>query len=717
MRRRRFASRSFNAGRLTHWEIDPDVMKGIWGVFCFAVAFFLLISFVGHGGAAGDTMVGILNWLLGAGEYVVPVVFGAIALIFFTSFRRNLYASAIVGSVLFFSGFLGLLTLTDPSHIRGGAWGLVVVWPLLQIMSPWAVGIVLAALFGISLLIAFNISPAKLFHRNKEEALALQKQEVEAPAMNVKTFGEATPIEQNKQKENTRPQKEENPKEKQEKDAGKEFVVTRGAMHKSDFHLPPVDLLEPETGKPNSGDIVARANSIKRTLSNFGIEVEMGEVNVGPTVTQFTLKPAEGIKLSRITALHDDLALALAAHPLRIEAPIPGRALVGIEVPNRGIATVRLRNLLDNEELRHAPSTLMLAVGRDVSGAPTYANLSKMPHLLIAGSTGSGKTIALNSLILSLLYQNPPELLRLILVDPKRVEFPVYGDIPHLLSPVVIDNHKAVNALRWTVSEMERRFDVLSKAHARDIQSYNGDKKVVEEDGPMPYIVVVIDELADLMTSKGKEAEALIVRLAQMSRAVGIHLVLATQRPSVEVITGLIKANITARMAFQVASQIDSRTILDMGGAEKLLGAGDMLYLAPESSKPRRIQGAFVSDKEIKRITDFLRDEAKRVGENVQQEEFSHAPGGEEHVSGKFMDFDSAGGAEGDDDELYEEARRVVISAGRASASLLQRRLRVGYARAARLIDMMEERGVVGPGEGAKPREVYESVAEEEGEI
>lgn len=697
------------------FEVDSDVMKGVWGIFCFAVAFFFLVSFVGHGGAAGDTAVNILQWLLGGGEYVVPVVFGAIALIFFTSFRRNAYTSTIIGVILFFSGFLGLLTLTDPTHSRGGAGGLIVVWPLLQIMSPWAVGIVLLALFCISILIVFNISPAKLLRRDKD--FQNQRQEsVEMPAMNVKTFGETTLAEAGRQKENVRQSKEDDSKEKQVGgDAEKEFVVARGTMRKSDFHLPPLNLLEEETGKPNSGDIVARANSIKRTLVNFGIEVEMGEVNVGPTVTQFTLKPAEGIKLSRITGLHDDLALALAAHPLRIEAPIPGRALVGIEVPNRGIATVRLRNLLENEELRHAPSTLMIALGRDVSGSPMYANLAKMPHLLIAGSTGSGKTIALNSLILSLLYQNPPELLRLILIDPKRVEFPTYSDIPHLLSPVVIENQKAVNALRWTVSEMERRFDVLSRAHARDIQTYNNNKKIVEEEGHMPYIVLVIDELADLMSSKGKEAEALIVRLAQMSRAVGIHLVLATQRPSVEVITGLIKANITARMAFQVASQIDSRTVLDMAGAEKLLGAGDMLYLAPESSKPRRIQGAFVSDKETKRVSDFLREEAKRVGEDAPQQEFSRPMSAIEQGSGKFVDFDSAGGAEGDD-ELYEEAHRVVVSAGRASASLLQRRLRVGYARAARLIDMMEERGIVGPGEGAKPREVYES-AREQGEI
>ncbi|MBI2463216.1 MAG: DUF87 domain-containing protein [Candidatus Spechtbacteria bacterium] len=692
------------------FDLDPDVLKGVWGIFFIASSIFLSMSFFGMGGIAGSMLVEFSDWLLGIGRYILPLVLVAMAVIFFTSWRRTVYGATFLGVVLFLSSILGALSLTTDDGARGGMWGFIIDWPLARLFSVWGAALILVTAFISSILISFNVPVGKWFKRKKEELLGEDGEVVKKEeSVEVKTFGEQSKIEQlnpalaKATLASVEKLKEEKKTEKKQKD---DFELIPPKALASDFRLPPPELLEVDTGKPHSGDIVSSANIIKRTLQNFGIDVEMGEVNIGPTVTQFTLKPAEGIKLARITALHNDLSLALAAHPLRIEAPIPGRALIGIEVPNKGITTVRLRNIVEQEDFRNHIGHLTLALGRDVTGAPVYANLAKMPHLLIAGSTGSGKTIALNTLIVSLLYQNPPELLRLILIDPKRVEFPVYSDIPHLLAPVVVDNQKAVNAMRWAVGEMEHRFEVLSKAHARDIQSYNSNKKVVEENGPLPYIVLVIDELADIMTSRGKEAEALIVRLAQMSRAVGIHLVLATQRPSVEVITGLIKANITARMAFQVASQIDSRTVLDMAGAEKLLGAGDMLYLAPENSKPRRVQGAFVSDKEVKRVADFLREESLRLGQDVAQESIDDIV--DSHK--KEVNFDAVDemGEDGDD-PMYEEARRVVIEAQRASASLLQRRLRVGYARAARLIDMMEDRGVVGPGEGAKPREVFQS--------
>jgi S-DNA-T family DNA segregation ATPase FtsK/SpoIIIE len=485
----------------------------------------------------------------------------------------------------------------------------------------------------------------------------------------------------------------------------KEFAIKKTSRLSGDFKLPPVDLLEKETGRPSSGDIVANANIIKRTLQNFGIEVEMGEVNVGPTVTQFTLKPAEGVKLARIMSLNNDLSLALAAHPIRIEAPIPGRSLVGIEIPNKGFSIVRIKNLLESSEFQKNTGNLKITLGRDVAGSPIIANLAKMPHLLIAGSTGSGKTICLNIIILSLLYQNPPNLLKFILIDPKRVEFPVFADIPHLLAPVVVDTQKTVNALKWAVSEMERRFELLASFKARDIGSFNSSKKIIEQHGPLSYIVIVIDELADLMASRGKEIEALVVRLAQMARAVGIHLVLATQRPSVEVITGLIKANITSRIAFQVASQIDSRTVLDMGGAEKLLGNGDMLYLSGDASKPRRVQGAYITDKEVKRVADYLREEGIKFKDADTELPANINPQSDITEHSSRLDFEDM--TDATDDELYEEAHKLVIQAQKASSSLLQRRLRVGYARAARLIDMLEENGVIGPGEGAKPRDVY----------
>ncbi len=456
--------------------------------------------------------------------------------------------------------------------------------------------------------------------------------------------------------------------------------------------LPSVNLLQISKSKPTSGDIKSNAQTIKDTLHNFGIDVEMGEVRVGPTVTQYSLKPPKGVKLTRITSLANDLALALAAHPLRIEAPIPGRSLVGIEVPNEKVAMVTLRELLESEEFKHREHTMQIAVGKDVAGKVYLGDLPKMPHLLVAGTTGSGKTVCINTIILSLLFQNTPETLRLIMVDPKRVELTLYNGIPHLLTPVITDAAKTVSALKWTIGEMERRFDTLAAAGKRDIGSYN---RTAEE--KMPYIVFIIDELADLMAMAASEVEAGIIRLAQMARAVGIHLIVATQRPSVEVITGLMKANIPARIAFSVASIIDSRTILDTPGAEKLLGRGDMLYLTAELSKPKRLQGAYVSEEEMKEIVDYLKgDEPPNYDDSIVSKN--------SNANGTVNMF---GGPSDDQDPLFDEAKRLVVESGKASASLLQRRLKVGYARAARLLDELEEAGIVGPADGAKPREVF----------
>jgi S-DNA-T family DNA segregation ATPase FtsK/SpoIIIE len=367
---------------------------------------------------------------------------------------------------------------------------------------------------------------------------------------------------------------------------------------------------------------------------------------------------------------------------------------------------------MENTQFRDSVSPLVIGLGKDVAGNHVFADLARMPHLLIAGATGTGKTIGLNSVILSLIYRNPPSHVRFILVDPKRVEFPVYNELPHLLTPVILDTQRAINALKWLVKEMERRFQVLSQARCRDIGAYHsisqGAAKDPEEFEPMPYIVLIIDELADLMAARGKELEGMIVRLAQMARAVGIHLVLATQRPSVEIITGLIKANITSRVAFQVASQVDSRTILDGAGAEKLLGQGDMLYISSDFTRPKRIQGAYVSDKDVKRVASWISKESKDfVRDHIGEDELSQSA-----TEGVLAPVASE--MSESDDPLYEEAKRVVIEAKKASASLLQRRLKIGYARAARLLDILEERGVVGPGEGAKPREVY-GISQEEG--
>ncbi|MEK9168573.1 MAG: DNA translocase FtsK, partial [Patescibacteria group bacterium] len=461
---------------------------------------------------------------------------------------------------------------------------------------------------------------------------------------------------------------------------------------------PPLDLLKSSIEKPTSGDIRANANIIKRTLESFGIPVEMGEINIGPKVTRYTLKPAEGVKISRIMTLNQDLALALAAHPIRIEAPIPGKSLVGIEVPNKASALVRLGSLMAYPEFSGS-GPIGFVLGRDVNGEPIFADIDKMPHLLIAGTTGSGKSIAIHSLLISLLYKNSPQTLRLLLIDPKRVELSVYNNLPHLVSPVIINPKKAMAVFRWAIQEMDRRYEMLLKAGSRDVQSYN--KKKPEE--LLPFILIVVDELADLMFSYGREIEGSIIRLAQMARATGIHLILSTQRPSVEVVTGLIKANITTRIALQLPSQVDSRTILDTAGAEKLLGGGDMLYVSSESSKPKRIQGAYITEEEVKKVTDFIRGNNDSFWEKEGMPILENGDSSNGAISEEALEKYSGD----EEDELFDEAIRVVSEAKKASSSLLQRRLKIGYARAARLLDIMEDKGIVGPGEGAKPREVY----------
>jgi len=483
--------------------------------------------------------------------------------------------------------------------------------------------------------------------------------------------------------------------------------IRKNIISFKEFNPPPLSLLERDKGKPEVGDIKANSNIIKRTMQNFGIIVDMDEISIGPSVTRYALKPAEGVKLSRILGLQNNLELALAAHPVRIEAPIPGKSLVGIEIPNNVKTMVGLGSLLSQTGYANAGKALTLALGKNISGGSVFANLAKMPHLLIAGATGSGKSVTIHTIVNSLLFRNSPENLKFIMIDPKRVELTQYNKIPHLLTPVITDAKKTIMSLKWASKEMDRRYDILEKSKVRDIESYHKNilspaveafKKTKEGEVPdlMPYIVIVIDELADIMQAYPRELESAVVRLAQMSRAVGIHLILSTQRPSVNVITGLIKANIPARIALQVASQFDSRTILDTAGAEKLLGAGDMLYTSGEMSKPVRLQSAFISEGEVKKVVDYFI-------KNTEEEPSTEIDMEADHT--KNVIFDSMAGGESEDD-LYEEAREIVIQAGKASTSYLQRKLRIGYARAARLIDILEENGIVSEGDGAKPREV-----------
>lgn len=457
----------------------------------------------------------------------------------------------------------------------------------------------------------------------------------------------------------------------------------------------PIELLNNKFAKAIGNDTEAGALRIKSTLDKFGIEVEMGETKVGPTVTQYSFRPAEGVKLSRIITLNNDLSLSLAAHPIRIEAPIPGKSLVGVEVPNKAKAIVGLREILEDDAFKNRKNNLFIALGKDVAGTSWLYDLTRMPHLLVAGATNSGKSVCLNAIIVSLLYQNNPDELRFIMVDPKRVELPTYNGIPHLLTPVITEVSKTINSLKWCLNEMDRRYDVLNKSGKKNIQSYN---QTASE--KLPYIVYIIDELADFMMTAGKEMEAAIIRLAQMSRAIGIHLILATQRPSVDVITGLIKANIPTRIAFSVASLVDSKTILDTSGAEKLLGQGDMLFSTAELSKPKRIQGAYLSDNEINDVVNYIKEKSGEA-EYLEGITDRQKVGG---VAGVGLD-----GNHGDEDELFAEAQDIIIKAGKASTSMLQRRLSIGYGRAAKILDMLEEAGVIGPSNGSKPREVMVS--------
>ncbi len=690
-------------------DVHPDVKNVIIGIFAFLGAALFVLSYIGNGGSVGGFLFRVFDYLLGKGYFFAPLV---LILVGFSLVRST--ARAVVGTV-FLGGLLFLLSTLSVIQIlfgeeTGGLLGVAVGGTLFRLFDFWASLVISVGLLAISILLIVN-KPFWVKEETDEEeeeipvpllpevpaaeaptALLQNIQDTIKAAFEKKESEAALPVAASSVIVDSTP--------RAASAANGEEMPIRKIAKKFGYKKLPLELLAGDRGTPSSGDIRANMNIVKRTLENFGIDVEMGEVSVGPTVTQYTLRPAEGVKLAKITALHNDLSLALAAHPIRIEAPIPGKPLVGVEVPNKSVALVGLRALLEHKIFQDAGPPLLTVLGRDVAGMPVFADLSKMPHLLVAGATGAGKSVGIHTMITSFLYRNPPEILRFIIVDPKRVELSVYNDIPHLLTPIITDPKKTIQALRWATREMDRRYDLLSETQSRDITSYNTKVAKSEETNMLPYIVIVIDELADLMATFPREVEASIIRIAQMARAVGIHLVVSTQRPSVEVITGLIKANIPSRVAFQVVSQVDSRTILDMSGAEKLLGNGDMLFLSGDLAKPRRIQGAFVSEQEVKRVVDFLREE-------VEGPEYN-----EGILDTAFEEKTNEGDMTEGDDPLYEDARVIVVEAGKASASYLQRRLRVGYARAARLLDLLESNGIVGPADGAKAREILIATAD-----
>jgi len=707
--------------RKFNFKLPEKTKRYLFASLSFLLAIIFVFSFSGNAGSVGETLKKFFDFLIGNVIYILPIIFALFGIILLKGgehFEDN-RNSLIISTIILIIGLSGFLSLLNPelaqdfvwnNSLDGGWIGYLISWPILKGLDY----IVSYALFTIAILISLwiIIQPfKKTIKEIKEDEGYDEEEEIKVEISKKKLL----PFDWGK----FIPKKEEKPIEVEVKKEDKNLKTFEQKKQESkEYKYPPLDLLSKKGGFPEGGDISYNSSVIKRTLHTFGIPVEMSEVNIGPTVTQYTLKPAEGIKLSKITALQNDLALALASPTIRIEAPIPGRSLVGIEVGNKKRAVVGLREILDTDEFKNSPAPLLMAIGKDVKGTPTFADLAEMPHLLVGGTTGSGKTVCLNSIILSLLYRNSPDEMKLILVDPKRVEFPIYSNLEHLLCPVIYDANQTLVALKWLVGEMERRFTVLAAGHSRDIISYNQKMEKKGED-KLPYIILIIDELADLMSVKGKEIESYIVRLAQMSRATGIHLILATQRPSVEVITGLIKANITSRIALKVGSLVDSRTILDSSGAEKLLGKGDLLLLSKEFSKPKRVQNPFISENEIKKVINWITDSNLAIKETTDEieEGFLETEVEDNSLMSELTKSAEAPETQMDnfyskEDPMYEEAKRTVISSKKASTSLLQRRLGIGYARAARLMDILEERGVVGPQEGAKPREVYFSEEE-----
>jgi DNA segregation ATPase FtsK/SpoIIIE, S-DNA-T family len=667
-------------------QLPDGVRRGLLFIILIALSAIIILSAFSMAGIAGvyidQFMALIFGWTrLVAALAILIFAFGVIS-----PGSDRITVWTYVGLILAFLSGTGLINLIAfRSHelserliaANGGYLGLVFQQLGMSTVGFWGTFVVLVALIAISFVLLFHGSYSDfqdLIYRLSPEGEDAEDDEVE----------EEEEVEEEVVSETKKKRSIRDFATRSKDDKSEVAVLTKKRKNHIAFDL---DLLEDRTLAPDSGNINKNSDIIQQTFENFGIDTDVVDVAVGPTITQYAIKPAQGVKLSRIVGLQSDLALALAAHPIRIEAPIPGKSLVGIEVPNKAIATVALRTILEASEFKKSEAELTFALGMDVAGKSWVTGLEKTPHLLVAGATGSGKSVCLNNIIVSLLYQHGPDTLKFIMVDPKRVELPAYKGIPHLLVPPITKPDDAINALKWTVREMERRLDVLGAAGARNIAGYN--KKSKEQ---MPYIVFIIDELADLMSQAAREVEGLIVRIAQMARAVGIHLVLATQRPSVDVITGTIKANVPTRIAFAVASQTDSRTILDHGGAEKLLGRGDMLFMSPNLAKARRMQGAFLSDNEIKNVVNALKaEEAPDYNYDVTETQ-----------KGSGTEFGKAD----DDDPLLEDAVEVILAAGKASTSLLQRRLKVGYSRAARIMDMLEERGVISVQKGSKPREV-----------
>ncbi len=737
-----FFDETDNSNKTSFWHHPKtDTTQTIVSI-CLIV-FGILIAMAGFAkaGKFGEWFYHLFDEILfGVGFWLMPIILLMLGFSLLR-FQNGLGKLKTAGGILAFVSGLGIISLLNGDGGNVGSW-------IAQGLE-WALGIeaslvVLTAFVIIALILIFQFSwkdITSLFHKKTldEELEEMNEQIYEEEELD-KDTAVKVPVQSSVDKDRDDSEKDRMDKnvikdlkdkiaKKDNKDNSVDIIRKPREEFGRVFLPPPLTLLSADKGRAGSGDMKANAVKIQQTLRNFNITVEIAGITPGPSVTQYAIKPAQGIKLTKITALQNDLALALAAHPLRIEAPIPGKSLVGIEIPNSTKTTVGLRTLFESADFQNSTDPLFVSLGKDIYGKAHFTNLAKMPHLLVAGTTGSGKSVMIHTLITSLLYRNSPDDLKFIMVDPKMVEMTLYKGIPHLLTPVITQAKGAMMALRWATTEMDRRYGTLEAHSVNNIQSYHKnvlipylkDKKDSEEeteDGAperMPYIVIVIDEMADLMSSFPKEIEAPIVRLAQKGRAAGIHIVLSTQSPRKEVITGLIKSNIPATAALRVRNYTESGIIMGENGAESLLGQGDMLYKDLSTPKPVRLQSAFISENEIKDVVSYL----KRQYEDVIQETIALSNDkkanrdDEVGVSTISMPFDpikdmerKAQEAEDIGDDKYEEAKEAVISARKASTSFLQRKLGVGYSRAAKLIDILEEQGVVGPANGSKPREI-----------
>jgi DNA segregation ATPase FtsK/SpoIIIE, S-DNA-T family len=687
---------------------SSPMVQQISAVGLIIAAALLLVGHFGAGGPLPELASRVTDWILGYGKYALPIVFLYAAISKFAAEDHKLKTEKLFSSLLFlvsFSTFCGIVFENSATTKgNGGFVGNSIAQLLLNALDPVPLALIFFVLSVISAAWSLSITPLAIFRlvtsrrTAKDSDLADMKLSASGAASRASfSLNESVPVEHHEQK---------NPGRSNISIRNTASALSPKENHQAlttpndpDWKLPPLSILDDKVEKADPGDVMGNAETIRQTLSHFGIAVEMEGANVGPRVTQYTLRPPAGTKLQKITSLESNIALDLAAQSIRMEAPIPGKKAVGVEVPNVKAASVTMRSLLNSKEWSTQNGHLGFVIGKDISGLAVVGALDKMPHLLVAGQTGSGKSVMINTLLTSFLYSCSPSDLKLILVDPKQVEMAPYRDIPHLLTPVITEPEKCISALKWSVAEMERRLKTFAAVSKRNIAEYN----MLPDENNMPYIVIVIDELADLMMMAARDVESLIVRLAQKARAAGIHLVLATQRPSVDVITGLIKANIPARISFTVASQVDSRTIIDQVGAEKLLGKGDLLYSTADMAKPRRVQGALISDAETIKLCDFLREQ--------------RPPQYDDEVVAQLVQLNPKGGVIAEytnapsvaDDDMWRDVVRATIDTGKASTSMLQRRLQIGYGRAARYMDQMEEQGIIGPASGTKPREVLVS--------